>query len=106
MGRINTAYALGGMKLVSDTLVYNFGLRPDRFVVAHEKEFIWLVDDLDRLEVSVLFPPIRDDCGGLPAGLHSMDGKRLCVTSPMKGGMTRSFAQDGSSRSCNCSLQN
>jgi LCP family protein required for cell wall assembly len=81
MGRINTAYALGGMKLVSDTLVYNFGLRPDRFVVAHEKEFIWLVDDLDRLEVSVLFP-IRDDCGGLPAGLHSMDGKKaLCYIS-------------------------
>lgn len=81
MGRINTAYALGGMKLVSDTFVYNFGLRPDRFVVAHEKEFIWLVDDLDRLEVSVLFP-IRDDCGGLPAGLHSMDGKKaLCYVS-------------------------
>jgi len=81
MGRINTAYALGGMKLVSDTLVYNFGLRPDRFVVAHEREFIWLVDDLDKLEVSVLFP-IRDDCGGLPAGLHSMDGKKaLCYVS-------------------------
>lgn len=81
MGRINTAYALGGMKLVSDTFVYNFGLRPDRFVVAHEKEFMWLVDDLERLEVSVLFP-IRDGCGGLPAGLHSMDGKKaLCYVS-------------------------
>ena len=81
MGRINTAYALGGMKLVSDTFVYNFGLRPDRFVVAHEREFVWLVDDLERLEVSVLFP-IRDDCGGLPAGLHSMDGKKaLCYVS-------------------------
>ena len=57
MGRINTAYALGGMKLVSDTFVYNFGLRPDRFVVAHEEEFIWLVGDLERLEVLARHPP-------------------------------------------------
>lgn len=81
MGRINTAYPLGGMKLVSDTLVYNFGLRPDRFVVAHETEFTWLVDDLGGIEVSVI-TPVRDDCGGLPAGLHSMNGeKALCYVS-------------------------
>ena len=81
MGRINTAYPLGGANLVSDALVYNFGLRPDRYVIAHETEFVWLVDDLEKLEVSVLFP-IRNDCGGLPAGLHSMDGKKtLCYVS-------------------------
>lgn len=81
MGRINTAWPLGGMKLVYDTLGYNFGLQPDHYVVAHETEFIWLVDDLGGLEVSVVYP-IRDDCGGLPAGLHSMDGKKtLCYVS-------------------------
>ncbi len=84
MGRINTAYPLGGIKLVYDTIAYNFGVRPDRYVVAHETEFTWLVDDLDGLEVSVLYP-IRDDCGGLPAGLHSMDGeKALCYVSYQK----------------------
>ena len=81
MGRFNTAWPLGGMKLVYDTLGYNFGLQPDHYVVAHETEFTWLVDDLGGLEVSVLYP-IRDDCGGLPAGLHSMDGKKtLCYVS-------------------------
>lgn len=81
MGRINTAWPLGGMKLVYDTLGYNFGLQPDHYVVAHETEFNWLVDDLGGLEVSVVYP-IRDDCGGLPAGLHSMDGKKtLCYVS-------------------------
>ncbi len=81
MGRFNSAYPLGGMKLVYETLAYNFGLWPDRYVVAHETEFKWLVDDLDSLEVSVLYP-IRDDCGGLPAGLHSMNGeKTLCYVS-------------------------
>lgn len=81
MGRFNTAWPLGGMKLVYDTLGYNFGLQPDRYVVAHETEFTWLVDDLGGLDVSVIYP-IRDDCGGLPAGLHSMDGKKtLCYVS-------------------------
>jgi LCP family protein required for cell wall assembly len=81
MGRFNTAYPLGGMKLVYETLGYNFGLWPDRYVLAHETEFSWLVNDLDQLEVSVLFP-IRDDCGGLPAGLHRMDGSKvLCYVS-------------------------
>ena len=84
MQRINSAYALGGMPLLRDTLAYNFGIRPDRFVLAHKEEFSWLVDDLGGIEVSVLFA-IRDDCDGLPAGLHHMNGnKTLCYVSYLK----------------------
>lgn len=84
MQRINSAYALGGMPLLRDTLAYNFGIRPDRFVLAHKEEFSWLVDDLGSIEVSVLFA-IRDDCDGLPAGLHHMNGnKTLCYVSYLK----------------------
>ena len=86
MQRINSAYALGGMPLLRDTLAYNFGIRPDRFVLAHKEEVSWLVDDLGGIEVSVLFA-IRDDCDGLPAGLHHMDGnKTLCYVSYLKDG--------------------
>lgn len=86
MQRINSAYALGGMPLLRDTLAYNFGIRPDRFVLAHKEEFSWLVDDLGSIEVSVLFA-IRDDCDGLPAGLHHMNGnKTLCYVSYLKDG--------------------
>ena len=85
MQRLNTAYALGGMNLVRETLAYNFGIKPDRFVVAHPQEFGWLVDDLGGVDVSVLLP-IRDACGGLPAGLHSMNGqKALCYVSYLSG---------------------
>ncbi len=85
MQRLNTAYPLGGMNLVRETLAYNFGIKPDRFVVAHPQEFGWLVDDLGGLDVSVLLP-IRDACGGLPAGLHSMNGqKALCYVSYLSG---------------------
>ncbi len=85
MQRLNTAYALGGMNLVRETLAYNFGIKPDRYVVAHPEEFGWLVDDLGGVDVSVLLP-IRDACGGLPAGLHSMNGqKALCYVSYLSG---------------------
>lgn len=76
MQRLNTAYALGGMELVRDALAYNFGVRPDKFVLIHPTEFKWLVDDLGGLDVSVLFP-IRDACGGVPAGTHRMNGDKV-----------------------------
>lgn len=86
MQRISSAYALGGMPLLRDTLAYNFGIRPDRFIMAHAEEFAWLVDDLGGLEVSVLFP-IRDDCGGLATGLHRMNGaETICYVSYIKDG--------------------
>ncbi len=85
MQRLNTAYALGGMELVRDTLAYNFGIRPDKFVLVHPTEFKWLVNDLGNLDVSVLFP-IRDACGGLPAGTHRMNGDKVyCYVSYLGG---------------------
>jgi LCP family protein required for cell wall assembly len=81
MQRLNTAYALGRMSLVRETLAYNFGVDADRFIVADPQSFTWLVDDLGGLEVSVILP-IRDGCNGLAAGLHSMNGeKALCYVS-------------------------
>lgn len=75
MKRLNAAYALGGFSLVEVMLIYNFGLKPDRIVLTHPTEFKWLVDDLGGVDVSVL-TPIRNDCGGLPAGTHRMDGAK------------------------------
>ena len=81
MQRINTAYALGGMALVRETLAYNFGLNLSRFVVAHPGDFKWLVDDVDGLEVSVLFP-LPNACNGIPSGLYTMNGSlALCYAS-------------------------
>jgi len=81
MQRLNTAYALGGVSLVRETLAYNFGIDADRFIVADPQSFTWLVDDLGGLDVSVILP-IRDGCNGLAAGLHSMNGeKALCYVS-------------------------
>ena len=85
MRRLSTSLALGGMELVSKTLAYNFGIRPNRFILSHPTEFQNLVDYLGGLDVSVLFP-IKDACGGIPSGIHGLNGQRLlCYVSYLSG---------------------
>lgn len=81
MQRINTAYSLGGIETLRETLAYNFGVTPSRFVLAHPGDFQWLVDDIDNIEVTVFYP-LPHVCGGIPAGLVEMDGAlALCYVS-------------------------
>ena len=81
MQRLNTAYALGGIETMLDTLSYNFGIEVDRFVLAHPGDFQWLVDDLDSIDVTIFYP-IAGECGGIRAGLVRMDGAlALCYAS-------------------------
>lgn len=81
MQRLSTAYTLGGMQTLRQTLAYNFGVSPSRFVLAHPGDFQWLVDDLNQIEVTVFFP-MPQACGGIPAGRIVMDGAlALCYVS-------------------------
>jgi len=85
MQRLNTAYALGGIKTLRETLAYNFGLTPSRFVLAHPGDFQWLVDDIDSIDVTLFYPMPRA-CGGIPAGRVKMDGAlALCYASYREG---------------------
>ena len=85
MQRLNTAYALGGIETMLETLSYNFGLDVDRFALAHPGDFQWLVDDLDSIDVTIFYP-IAGQCGGIRAGLVEMDGAlALCYASYIKG---------------------
>jgi len=78
MQRINTAYSLGGIETLQQTLAYNFGLIPSRFVLAHPGDFQWLIDDINGIEVTVFYP-MPQACGGIRAGLVEMDGSMaLC----------------------------
>jgi LCP family protein required for cell wall assembly len=81
MQRLNTAYAIGGIETLYETLAYNFGVTPSRFVLAQPGDFQWLVDDIDGIEVT-LFYPMPQACGGIPAGRITMDGTlALCYAS-------------------------
>ena len=81
MQRLSTAYAIGGIETLYETLAYNFGVTPSRFVLAQPGDFQWLVDDIDGIEVT-LFYPMPQACGGIPAGRITMDGTlALCYAS-------------------------
>ncbi len=54
MQRLSSAYALGGGRLLSQTIEYNLGLKPDAWLAANWDDFSALVDALGGLEVSVL----------------------------------------------------
>lgn len=85
MQRINTAYTLGGIETLRSTLLYNFGVTPSRFVLAHPGDFQWLVDDINGINVTVFFPML-DACGGLRPGEIKMDGTTaLCYASYRDG---------------------
>lgn len=85
MQRLNTAYALGGIETLRNTLTYNFGVTPSRFVLAHPGDFQWLVDDINSIEVTVFYP-MPKVCGGIRAGLVRMDGNlALCYASYRDG---------------------
>jgi LCP family protein required for cell wall assembly len=85
MQRLNTAYAIGGIETLYETLAYNFGVTPSRFVLAQPGDFQWLVDDIDGIEVAVFYPmPLA--CGGIRAGRITMDGTlALCYASYREG---------------------
>jgi polyisoprenyl-teichoic acid--peptidoglycan teichoic acid transferase len=77
--RMNTAHARGGFPLLALTMEYNFGVRPDYFVMVNFWSFSDIIDQLGGIEVQVAvgLTDHRDDFGrySVPAGTVSMDGE-------------------------------
>lgn len=97
--RISTAYALGGIRLVQETLRYNFGIQTDHFIVAHGNNFVYLVDDLGGLEIDQLQAQ-PELCSGIPKGKSTLTGDQaLCfVSAAPDGELARSERQEQVSR--------
>ncbi len=86
MQRINVAFAIGGFEMLSDTLEYNFGVVPDEYVLVHQDDFSWFVDELKGLDVDV-FKNYYDDCGGIPAGSVHLNGDQVFCFISFREGM-------------------
>ena len=78
MNRINTAYQRGGFGLTTATFEYNFGVRPDYYMVINFWVFVQFIDNLGGINVNVSKPLTdhRDGYGKffIPAGIVHMDG--------------------------------
>jgi LCP family protein required for cell wall assembly len=77
-GRINTAIQHGSFDGVKNTFEYNFGVRPDHYIMINFNAFVEVIDSLGGIDVQVPVPLAdnRDYVGwfSLPAGLVHMDG--------------------------------
>ena len=74
--RINTAYTYGKIPLLYDTFEFNFGVRPDHYVLINFKAFKQIIDSLDGLDVNV-GQSLSDYRAGywvtIPSGVVHMD---------------------------------
>jgi len=83
--RLDVAYAVGGMDLVTQTLEYNLGIRPERWLLVHLSSFAPLIDDLGGLYVTVK-QAAPEICGGVEHGQVHMDGAfALCYVRARSG---------------------
>jgi len=77
--RINTAYGWGGFEALALTFEYNFGVRPDHYVMINFRSFEQVIDSLGGIDVNVAvtLTDHRDGYGNytVPAGLVHMDGE-------------------------------
>lgn len=76
--RINVAIQHGSFDGVFNTFEYNFGIRPDHYVLVNFNAFVQVIDSLGGIDVQVPVPLAdnRDYVGwfSIPAGLIHMDG--------------------------------
>ncbi|GAB4496364.1 MAG: hypothetical protein OHK0052_06150 [Anaerolineales bacterium] len=79
MDRINTAMARSGFEGLAQTFEYNFGVRPDRYMVINFTAFQQLIDSLGGIDVYAAssLTDHRDGFGQytVPAGTIHMDGE-------------------------------
>ncbi len=73
MDRINRAYPLGGIDLLSLALQYNFNLVPDNYLLVHLNDFVAFVDDLGGVDIYIPVG-VADENSSIPAGQHHLTG--------------------------------
>jgi LCP family protein required for cell wall assembly len=77
--RINTAMGYGGFPLLASTLEYNFGVRPEHYVMVNFWAFVETIDSLGGIDVHAAqtLTDHRDGHGyyTVQAGLNHMDGE-------------------------------
>lgn len=77
--RINSAFARGGFEMMAETMEYNFGVRPDHYVMVNFWNFESIINTMGGITVNVEqgLTDERDGPGdfSVPAGNVNMDGE-------------------------------
>jgi polyisoprenyl-teichoic acid--peptidoglycan teichoic acid transferase len=77
--RINTAFPHGGFSTLAQTMEYNFGVKPDYYVLVNFQSFQQVIDSLGGIDVHVAVSLTDERTGHgyytLPAGVRHMNGE-------------------------------
>lgn len=77
--RINTAWQHGGFDSLAATLEYNFGVRPDHYILINFHSFQKLIDSLGGIDVNVTKKLVAKRQGRgmveVPEGINHMNGR-------------------------------
>jgi LCP family protein required for cell wall assembly len=83
--RINVVHQLGGFELLADTFQYNFGVRPDRYVMVDFQGFLKVIDSLGGIEVYAE-QNLADQCN------HTINPTSWCSVGPGRVHMNSEMA--------------
>ncbi|MEA4908144.1 MAG: LCP family protein [Anaerolineaceae bacterium] len=61
MNRINTAFIYGGFQMFADTMEYNFGIRPQHYILTNFNGFTSIIDSLGGIDVDAALN-LNDKC--------------------------------------------
>lgn len=76
MQRLSSAYSVGGFDGLADTIQFNFGVRPQEFLLVNSDAFAGFIEQLGGLQVTLLrdYP---EACNGIPAGLVDLSPEQV-----------------------------
>lgn len=78
MQRMYTAYPIGGARMLTSSLEYNLGIRPDQYAFFNLNSFARLIDDLGGIQI-VILENIVKYCPNLHPGRRLINGEQaLC----------------------------
>ncbi len=84
MQRINSAYPVGGIQMVKDTLEYNLGIAPDHYLLVQMSDFSRLVDAVGGIDV-VVIDDLSDPCLLTPGEIHMNGDQAFCYAVYRRG---------------------
>jgi LCP family protein required for cell wall assembly len=78
-GRLSSAYALGNIEGLLETITYNFGITPDQYLVLNKELFEDFIDSIGGIELT-LYDPIVKKCKDVRLGTRLYKGEQaMCI---------------------------
>lgn len=84
-GRLSSAYALGNIEGLLETIHYNFGITPDQYLVLHTDVFVDFINSIGGIELT-LYDPLVRKCKDVKLGTRTYKGDQVMCLFTLRSG--------------------